>query len=228
MIGRKNFVFSIIGPFCPYFEIHTTDSCSLDFLTCQSPSCGVRSCLICLHAIDNNVDETEHRHRCADLQSYRQMIEDAIDTGSKQSCPDCDLAGLKDNGCTHMNCDRCGTTWCYLCGMSEDDCVVDDGDEQSLRAHNRDWNEHRGRCPMLLISIQELDEQWPDNDEDCLEYFHRYKTLSQLYTVMKTVGEDKLEGLNREFSLIDVTGYTIDEIKDQRYRTLINYPDENE
>ena len=200
----------------------------MDFLTCQNPTCGIRSCLSCLNAIKDGVNETQHRLDCIDLQKYKQMIDEAIDAGSKQRCPDCDLAGLKDNGCTHMNCERCGTVWCYLCGMNEDECVVDDEDQPSLRAHNRDWNEHQGRCPMLLISIQELDDQWPDNDEDCLEYFHRYKTLSKLYEVMKTVGADKLESLNDQFNLIDVTGYSIDEIKEQQYRTLINYPNEEE
>lgn len=227
---REN-CFLVLGPFCPYFEIHTTDSCSLDFLTCRRPSCGVRSCLICLLPVHDESDEAKHRSECRDLQKYRRMIDQALETGSKQHCPDCDLAGVKDNGCTHMTCERCGTRWCYLCGTKEEECFVDDNDDDddhSFAEHNQDWYEKQGRCPMFLISIQELDDRWPDNDDDCLEYFHRFKTLSQLYNVMKIIGEDELEALNNRFGLIDITGYTIDEIKDHRYQTLINYEKEGE
>jgi hypothetical protein len=151
------------------------------------------------------------------------MIGKAIESGSQQQCPYCQLTGLKDDGCTHMVCQRCGLTWCYLCGMKEDECLVDDDAEPSLSAHNQDWEKHEGRCPMSLVSIHELDDRWPQVDRDCLEYFHRYKTLCQLYDVLKIVGEDKLDELNQNFGLIDVSGYTIEEIKDYENRLLIDY-----
>ena len=76
---------------------------------------------------------------------------------------------------------------------------------------------------MSLVSIAELDDRWPDDDDQCLEYFHRYRTLCELYEVMKLVGEAKLDELNDNYELIDATGYTIDEIKDYQNRSLINY-----
>ncbi len=218
-----NVVF-FIGPFCPYIEIHTTDACPLHFLTCQHPSCKKRSCLICLHAITDDNDELKHRSQCVELHSYKEMIEKAIETGSQQHCPHCQLTGIKDDNCTHMVCQRCGLTWCYLCGMKEEECLVDDGAEPTLSAHNEGWEQHEGRCPMSLTSISELDDRWPTDDRDCLEYFHRYKTLCQLYDVLKIIGEDTFDQLNDNFGIIDASGYTIEEVKDFQERTLINYP----
>ncbi|CAF1104668.1 unnamed protein product [Rotaria sordida] len=210
-------------PFCPYLEIHTTDACPLYFFTCQHPSCGKRSCLICLHAIKDDNDESIHRSQCIELHSYKEMIEKAAESGSQQHCPHCQLRGIKDDGCTHMVCERCGLSWCYLCGMKEEECLVDDNVEPTFSAHNQDWEQHEGRCPMSLVSIHELDERWPQDDQDCLEYFHRYRTLCQLYEVFKIIGEDKLDKLNNTFGIIDGSGYTIEEIKDYENRILINY-----
>ncbi|CAF1219202.1 unnamed protein product [Adineta steineri] len=208
-------------PFCPYVEIHTTDACPLRFLTCQHPSCRKKSCLICLHEIVD--DESLHESRCIELQSYKEMVEKAIESGSKQQCPHCQLTGIKDDGCTHMVCERCQLTWCYLCGMKEEECLVDEYADQNLSAHNQDWEQHEGRCPMSLVSINDVDNRWPQDDQDCLEYFHRYRTLCQLYDVFKIIGDDKLDELNSNFGIIDASGYTIDEIKDYENRILINY-----
>lgn len=114
-------------------------------------------------------------------------------------------------------------SWCYLCGMKEDECLVDDDAEHSLSAHNQNWERHEGRCPMSLVSIAELDDRWPDDDGQCLEYFHHYRTLCELYEVLKVVGEEKLEELNSNYDLINATGYTIEQIKDYQNRSLINY-----
>lgn len=155
------------------------------------------------------------------------MVEQAVDSGAQQHCPHCKLRGLKDDGCTHMVCERCGLSWCYLCGMKEEECLVDDNVEPTLTAHNNNWENQEGRCPMSLVSIHELDERWPQDDRDCLEYFHRYRTLCQLYDVLKIIGEDKVNELNENFGTIDASGYTMDEIKDYRNQVLINYSSNN-
>jgi len=151
------------------------------------------------------------------------MIEKAIELGSQQRCPYCQLTGIKDDGCTHMVCERCGRTWCYLCGMKENECLVGDDVVPSLSAHNEGWESNEGRCPMSLISIRELDIRWPEDDRDCLEYFHRYRTLSELFNVFKLIGEEKLNEINRYFGIIDASGYTIEEIKDYQNRIFIDY-----
>ncbi len=203
-------------------EIHTIDACSPHLLTCQQPLCGKKSCLICLHAIDDH-NEFIHQSNCVELRSYKQMIEKAIHSGSQQSCPHCLLTGIKDDGCTHMVCERCELTWCYLCGMKEHECKVEENTEPSLSAHNQNWRSNEDRCPMSLIEIHEIDNRWPENDRDCLEYFHRYRTLSLLYDVFKLIGEEKLDEVNQYFGIIDACGYTIEEIKDYENRIFIDY-----
>ncbi|CAF1318090.1 unnamed protein product [Rotaria sordida] len=209
-------------PFCPYFEIHTIDSCILHFFICQHPSCSKKSCLTCLHAIDDN-NESKHQSYCVELRSYKKMIEKAIESGSQQHCPYCQLTGVKDDGCTHMVCQRCKHNWCYLCGMKENECKVGDNIEPSLSAHNEDWESHLGRCPMSLISIHQFDIRWPENDQDCLEYFHRYRTVSNLFNVLKLIGEEKFDEVNHYFGIIDTSGYTLQEIKDYENRIFIAY-----
>ena len=214
---------SSLGPFCPYFEIHTTDTCSPQFFTCQHPSCAQKSCLICLHAIENSESESNHRSHCHELRSYKQKFEQAIESGSQQHCPHCQLAGIKDDGCTHMVCQRCQRPWCYLCGMKEEECTVDTNVQPSLSAHNENWYTNEKRCPMSLADIHYLDKRWPEDDQGCLEHFHRYRTLSQLFELLQIVGEEKFDEVNRYFGIINGSGYTIEEIKDWPNQTFIDY-----
>ena len=143
--------------------------------------------------------------------------------GSKQRCPYCQLTGLKDDACTHIVCQRCRKSWCYFCGLKEHECPVPENVQPSLSAHNLEWESNERRCPMALVSVQELDPRWPDNDRDCLEYFHRYRTLSHLYDVWTRIGEEKFNEVNRIFGTIDASGYSIEEIVDFPNRTFIDY-----
>ena len=111
--------------------------------------------------------------------------------------------------------------------MKEEDCLVGEDDEPTLSAHNQGWEYHEGRCPMSLASIHERDVRWPEEEGGCLEYFHRYRTLCQLYDVLKIVGEEKLDELNENFGIINASGYTLDEIKDYQSRILIDYSSNN-
>lgn len=212
-----------LGPFCPYLEIHTTDACSPQFFTCQNPNCHQKSCLICLHPIENIEMESHHQSHCHELRSYKQKIEQAITTGSQQHCPHCQLAGMKDDGCTHIVCERCHHPWCYLCGMKEEECPVIPGAEPSLSAHNEDWHLSRDRCPMTLSYIHQLDKRWPEDEEGCLEYFHRYRTLAHLFDLLNIVGEDKFNEVNQHFGIIDGSGFTMEEIKDWPKQLFIDY-----
>ena len=192
-------------------------------MICQHPSCGKRSCLTCLHTVEDDADEATHRARCVELRGYKEMVEKAIESGSQQKCPDCELTGVKDDACTHMVCERCQVSWCYFCGMKEEECPVDDCSDQSLSAHNERWERYEERCPMHLENICQVDGRWPYTDQDCLEYFHRYRTICELYEVMKIVGEEKLDELNENFGTIDASGYTVEEIKDYENRVLIKH-----
>mmetsp|Transcript_7861 Transcript_7861/g.7719 ORF Transcript_7861/g.7719 Transcript_7861/m.7719 type:complete len:130 (+) Transcript_7861:358-747(+) len=59
---------------------------------------------------------------CVELYHLKKKIDLAIEEGEKRRCPQCGLAGRKDQNCTHMTCSVCQTVWCYLCGKKESDC----------------------------------------------------------------------------------------------------------
>ena len=166
----------------------------------------------------------EHQSKCIELSLCKKMIEDAIDLGSQRRCPNCGLTGVKDEGCTHMTCQRCSEKWCYFCGMMEYQCQVPDGHDLSLSAHNVDWHLMKTRCPMTLNSIHEIDPRWPDDETSCLEYFHKYHTLAELNRVYKILGENTLDEINRFFHIVDASGYTIEQIRDHEDGVLIEYP----
>ncbi|CAF2501590.1 unnamed protein product [Rotaria sp. Silwood2] len=210
-------------PFCLYLEIHTTDACPIQFLNCQHPNCGKRSCLICYNAVQDDIGELTHRTRCVEYRYCKALIEEAIETGSLRQCPHCKLTGIKDSNCTHMTCGRCHGKWCYFCGTKEEECDVDDDEYPDLSKHNDGWESNANRCPMYISKVYEVDERWPTDEDDCLEFFHRCVTLRNLYDVLESIGEDSLRRLNDEFDIIDRCGYSIDEIMDDENRILIKY-----
>ena len=153
-----------------------------------------------------------HLIGCASLRHAKKQFEDAIETGSKMSCPACGLAGRKDDACTHMTCPRCTTPWCYVCGLSVADCGKDAPDEgrpvNDLFLHNRGWERDGERCPMYLTQILEVDTNWLgqdwqatatqqdfDDDNHCLEYFHRFRTIKTLQAVRVSIGENEFASL---------------------------------
>lgn len=82
-------------------------------------------------------------------------------------CPNCQLAGRKDDACTHMTCTKCSSRWCYVCGLDVLKCdkapeTGSSGDPIFL--HNRDWERNEKRCPMYLTQILEVDLNWLGED----------------------------------------------------------------
>ncbi|CAF1530327.1 unnamed protein product [Didymodactylos carnosus] len=180
--------------------------------------------MICLHESTTSDDDLSWHRKCLELKYSKHLIDDAIEQGSKQKCKKCGLAGVKDNACTHMVCEVCAELWCYICGQSEEDC---DGDEGTLSSHNIDWQTNSKRCPMYFNNIHEVDNRWPDDDSDCLEYFHRYRTLSLLHNVYEQLGEYAIEELNEHFHSIDSCGYSMSEIKEFENSVLIDYENQH-
>ena len=114
--------------------------------------------------------------------------------------PVCGLAGRKDEACTHMSCPRCQTSWCYLCGLSVEMCdkkpPLPGRPAKDIFLHNADWEVNPARCPMYLTQILEVDPSWLGDwtegdevdDEQCLAYFHRWRTIKLLQEVQEEVG----------------------------------------
>ena len=67
---------------------------------------------------------------------------------------------------------------------------------------------------MYLTAICDIDESWPDDDEDlCLEYFHHVRSLKYLRQAYEQLGRNIIKQLNKQFNMIDACGFTLDEIR---------------
>lgn len=216
-------------PFCSYLEIRFKSG--INFVFCQKETCKKRSCFFCyaecpvqdfeVLSEDNNQNEKIEifRHfECSKLGHHLFKLEDAIDKGMKSKCPKCGLGGMKDDGCTHIACAKCGTNFCYICGLSEKDCDKADP-SGSIFSHNADWEKNKKRCPMYLSQISEIDQSWPENDDESLEYFHRMNTMMLVKKAIAEIGEE-FALIEAKYSFLNKHGLVLDQImkaKDSLY-----------
>ncbi|CAF4019977.1 unnamed protein product [Rotaria sp. Silwood1] len=200
-------------PFCSFGSIRSKQASHTFY--CERPQCGVVSCLTCRKACprlkndyptDEELAEMERHFICAELADDKQIVDDCLELGQKVPCPQCGLAGRKDHACTHMACPTCAQLWCYFCGKK-----VEDGTDEKY-AHNVDWNCNPNRCPMYLRQIADVDDRWPDNEEDCLVRFHRIRTLGLLREAFDKLGQNRMDELDRHFNIISSSDFTWDEI----------------
>ncbi|CAG9326007.1 unnamed protein product [Blepharisma stoltei] len=234
-------------PKCNYFEIWCTTSTATLFY-CRNPSCEDVVCIFCNKSVklpdyeeftnrEINSDEDEqdieeeyekmleegffYHQICVELYPMKKKIDNAIEEGEFRRCPQCGLSGRKDEYCTHMTCSVCQTVWCYFCGKKEADCDKDyTGND--IYAHNIDWIRNNKRCPMHFNQIHELDERWPENDEDCLNRFHQLLTLKSLKKAIDEIGENNYYKIAEHFPSIKNNGYGIQEILSVQEEPLID------
>ena len=145
------------------------------------------------------------------------------------ACPGCGVAGRKDEACTHMTCVKCETKWCYVCGLSEanaDKSFRGGGRKSTLFEHNTHFEFNQNRCPMYLTQIGTIDDEWPaheeeednsstpreDAEEECLEIFHRHRTLGMLYGAKKELGDEEWAIARQQFPNVRNCGFTDEQI----------------
>ena len=214
---------------CGLFEVVVTN----DPVLWWCPHCHCGACRVCNKDLPTgakkyDIDKSPHK-KCAQLREPKRLIEQAIEEGSKMRCPGCQLAGRKDDACTHMTCTKCSTEWCYVCGLDVASCDKaaprDGGTIDDIYLHNRDWEINEKRCPMYLTMILEVDlhwlgENWEENatnedfedDEKCLDYLHRFRTIKLLQDVLEKIGKSLFVNAFVEFDSIKNCGYTVSEV----------------
>lgn len=141
---------------CGLFEVVSDDP-----VLWWCPHCNLGSCRVCNEDLQMNADASPH-NKCFELREPKRLIEQAIEEGSNMRCPGCQLAGRKDDACTHMTCTKCSTVWCYVCGLDVESCDKElrPGRMNDIYAHNADWAVNEKRCPMYLTQILEVDLHW--------------------------------------------------------------------
>lgn len=163
---------------------------------------------------------------CASLRDAKQKVDKALELGSKMPCPSCNLLGRKDDSCCHMSCPRCQTSWCYICGLSVEACdkAPPRGPRLSgndIFLHNVDWETNPARCPMYLTQILEIDPSWLGqdwnegdevDDDRLLSYFHRWRTIKLLQSVLVEIGNSTFEQVWLHFDSVRNAGYELEDI----------------
>lgn len=223
---------------CQYFEVTSGSP-----IVWWCAACGKGTCFVCKKDLPRNaqkydIDKSPHAV-CKALGSAKALVEAAIEDGSKMKCPQCGLAGRKDDACTHMNCPKCTTVWCYVCGLDVKDCDKapprEGRPQNDIFLHNQDWEVNESRCPMYLTQILEVDMNWLgdnweetardadfEDDEKCLDYLHRFKTIRKLQQVRYTVGPHDFAAVFANFDSVKNSGYTLEEIISTSTDTLID------
>jgi predicted RNA-binding Zn-ribbon protein involved in translation (DUF1610 family) len=59
------------------------------------------------------------------MQSKKAQAEEGRSSAAIKTipaCPSCGLTTERSAGCSHMTCPRCGTAWCYNCGVRQGQC----------------------------------------------------------------------------------------------------------
>ena len=171
-------------PFCQYFEVWHKEHSEMLFY-CKKQECQIVSCLLCMKELtrankDTEVYEKEleegidyHRDTCYKYKDIKEQWDKVLEEGQNMYCPSCKLGGRKDENCTHISCESCGEYWCYFCGHGVSDLGVEDLYEE----HNEGWQNDSSRCPMYMNEINEVDDRWSCEDQECLDMFHRKRTI---------------------------------------------------
>jgi len=214
---------------CEFFEVQPVPGS----VVWWCGGCDLGTCFVCNKDLPSGVfkyDIEKSPHAiCKALRFAKTKIEQAIEEGSNMQCPGCGLAGRKDDACTHMTCPKCTTVWCYVCGLHVKDCdkalarpgrPIDD-----IFLHNQDWEINEKRCPMYLTQILEVDLHWLGNDweeratdedfeddEKCLDYFHRFRTIQKLQQARDEIGHDDFQAVFENFDSVKNSGYNLEEV----------------
>jgi hypothetical protein len=158
--------------------------------------------------LDDNEDQYEesllakegiyHHFKCIELAELKSSIETILGKGAMRRCPTCKLAGRKDTACTHMTCPKCATKWCYFCGKDEK-VLVDVQSGQTIYTHNEGWQYFPQACPMYFTEIEEFDDRWPLDEEECLDRFHGILTKKLVKEKIQSVGMEEFSKVLEQF-----------------------------
>jgi hypothetical protein len=199
----------ITCPFCPFGAIYDKKDPPLLYF-CQKASCKKRSCSVCFLEFDEK-SAMVHLKRCGKFGPLKRQIEAAIEAGTKAVCPaGCGLTGMKDDNCTRMQCSRCTSRWCYLCGQEAKACDVVSGSGWEI-GHQEDWKRNPLRCPLYLEEIKEVDIKWPGTPKEALQVFHRERTFRLLQAEVKRIGVKNVRELIEAYPHL-LAGYPLEEI----------------
>jgi len=99
----------------------------------------------------------------------------------------------------------------YVCGVDEAECNKQDP-HGNIYSHNTDWDLNPLRCPMYLTEVNQIDVRWDDDDDVCVAFASRLRTLGYLREAVELLGPAMFEQLRQKYNSIKNCGFAVDEI----------------
>jgi len=223
-------------PFCEYWEINIKSEGQMLFY-CQSITCKKISCYHCkknlrmrrFHNDELDAKDVEDHFECAALAPAKEIWDKALQDGSAVPCPECGVAGMKNESCTHMTCPKCRAQFCYVCGLSFknlDKARPPPSGVDNMLLHNEDWKTNSKRCPMSLEEIYTVDSRWPKEETTskngeygvrCVEFYHEIRTKQKLKEAMKTISPDDFRALCRKYNIDKNCGFNLKDVSNEEH-----------
>ena len=94
--------------------------------------------------------------------------------------------------------------------------------------HNEGWQHDSSRCPMYMNEIYEVDERWSCEDLECLDMFHKKRTIQLMLKFIEEIGMDAYRTLCDIFLQVKESGYTEEELYAEDLRFILRDADREE
>ena len=65
--------------------------------------------------------------------------------------------------------------------------------------HNEGWEVDNTKCPMYLNEIHPVDDRWSCEDVECMDMFHRKRTIKLLIKFIEEIGIETYRKLSDIF-----------------------------
>eukprot|EP01084_Bolivina_argentea_P175334 303661_1 len=99
---------------CPYCDNTQIGDKSTSKITCDNAACGKEYCLSHSNAHPMDEDCESYENRTRKENKLNEMALQEMGDGVKP-CPQCEFRIMKNGGCNHMKCVKCGCSFCWLC-----------------------------------------------------------------------------------------------------------------
>mmetsp|Transcript_27857 Transcript_27857/g.24645 ORF Transcript_27857/g.24645 Transcript_27857/m.24645 type:complete len:471 (+) Transcript_27857:37-1449(+) len=138
---------------CPYCDNTQVGDKLNSVITCDNAECGKQYCLY--HSNAHPMSESCESY---DLRTAKEnkMNENAIkELGDNvKPCPKCDFRIIKNGGCNHMKCVKCGCSFCWLCmEVIEDVELPNHYKDENSKCKGQQFAGMEGENPPLSVML---------------------------------------------------------------------------
>lgn len=140
---------------CPFCRLYSACVSNRDIsegpianqFQCQEPRCHRASCVLCKDACHPGpCSVQESKSQSVSPPSMYEVVSEEMSKALIRVCPNpgCGLEFVRQDGCNHIRCDRCGQYMCYLCKEPIDESYAhfDSSIEDGLCSASK------GLCPL--------------------------------------------------------------------------------